>query len=744
MTATIGRPFERLDGPLKVTGTARYCAEMPLPGLVHAVIIGAEVPSGRITGIDTSAAEKINGVLAVLSHLNLPKVAVAPKLFNSFAGNSAPGQSFFPMQDDVVHYAGQHVAIVIAETLDQAEYAASIVDISYERTASLTTIEEGRDRSYVPRMILGGLLPGRLGRGDIDAGLARATVLVDRTYYLAANHHNPIEPSNTIAYWERGKLVLHDATQGPIATQLTVAQLLGLPPSNVRVLTEFVGGSFGSKAMIWDHPTLAALAARHVGRPVKLVLTREQMFSSCGHREEQEHHLTLGATDDGRLTALRHHKLSPTSHFDDWAEPSLDTAAGTYACENYEGVYNLIHANTITPTFMRAPGDASGMHALECAMDELAYATGLDPLELRLRNHADVDPVSGNPWSSKGLKECYQRGAELFGWSGRDPTPGSRRDGHWLIGTGMATAAYPVHLPVNPQRARARLYADGSAVIQASVSEFGTGVATAMTQVAADTLGIAYERVRFEGGDSDLPNIAAAVASGGTGAVSAAVYNATRALRDQLVAQAVADSGSPLHGADPGKVVVQDGRMSVSDRPDVGETYTALLQRNYMPDADALGTWNPPPLTTPHGLLTFGAQFAEVGVDMDLGLIRLRRMVGVFAPGRVLNRRLAHSQLMGSLLWGMSQALLEGTLMDSRVGKWANASLADYLVPVNADVPEIIVDTVEVEDKVVNPLGVKGAGEIGVVSAAAAIANAVYHATGRRVHHLPIRIEDML
>jgi xanthine dehydrogenase YagR molybdenum-binding subunit len=744
MSTAIGQSVDRVDGRAKVTGAGRYSAEIALANMAYAILIGAHVPSGRISDINTSEAEQAEGVLAILTHHNLGRIAAQPPLLPSLVGQAAPGETFFPLQDEVVHYAGQPVAIVIAGTLERAQHAATLVHISYEETPSTTILDQGHDHAYEPGRIFGGFLPGHQERGDVEAGLAGAAVRLDVTYRFAANHHNPIEPSATTAVWDGDRLTLYDSTQGITATQLTVAALLGLSPSKVRVITHFIGGGFGCKAMIWPHVTLAALAARHVGRPVKLALTREQMFSSCGHREEQQQHVVLGASREGHLTAFRHHKLSLTSPFDDWAEPSLGMSAQLYACPNYEGIYRLIHANTITPTFTRGPGETTGMFALECAMDELAYELGLDPLELRLRNHADVDPASGNPWSSKGLKECYQRGAERFGWQGRNQAPRSQRDEHWLIGSGMATAVYPVALFMPTQRARARLYADGSAVIQAGTQDFGMGMATVMTQVAADGLGITLDRVRFEYGDTDLPNTSAAVGSAGAGMVSAAVHNAAIALRDQLVAQAIADERSPLHHADPSSVVVSDGRMMLRDRPDSGETYGELLLRQRLQDTEALGNWTPPPLDTPYGLATFGAQFAEVAVDADLGLVRVRRLVGVFAPGRVLNPRTARSQLMGGMLWGLGQALLEATYMDSQRGRWANASLGEYLVAVNADAPDVEVDLVEVRDEVVNPLGVKGCGEIGQVGAAAAIANAVFHATGRRVHELPIRIEHLL
>jgi xanthine dehydrogenase YagR molybdenum-binding subunit len=744
MTPAIGQPIERVDGRVKVTGAARYTSDATAGHVAHAVVVGARVASGRVSAIDTAEAKCAPGVLAVLTHENLGKVKV-PRLFPSLFGRPAPGQTFFPMQDDQVHYAGQPVALVVADTLERAQHAATLVGIRYDETPSTTVIDQARDRAYVPERIFGGLIPGRSSRGDVEAGLAQAEVRLDATYRFAANHHNPIETSSATATWQDGRLILHDTTQGITATQMTVAALLDLTPANVKVVTQFVGGGFGCKAMIWHHPTLAALAAREVGRSVKLALTREQMFSGCGHREEQEQRVVLGATRDGRLTAVRHHKLSITSPFDDWAEPSLGSSAQAYACPSYEGVYRLIRGNTMTPTFTRGPGESAGMFALESAMDELAYALGLDPLELRLRNHADVDPERGQPWSSKGLKECYGLGAERFGWKARNPEPRSARDGHWLIGTGMATATYPVPAfpGLQPQRARARIYADGSAVMESATQEFGTGAATAMTQVAADFLGLALERVRFVYGDTDLPNASAAVGSAGSAMQANSVRAAASALRDQLVALAIGDEKSPLHGAEPSAVVVQDGRMMRRDQSG-SETYAELLQRRGIGDLEAVGSWNPTSWDTGYALTTFGAQFAEVAVDADLGVVRVRRMLGVFAPGRVLNPRTARSQLMGGMLWGMSQALLEGTLMDVRTGRWANASLGEYLVPVNADAPDVEVELIEVEDKVVNPLGVKGVGEIGQVGAAAAVANAVFHATGRRVRSLPIRIEHLL
>jgi xanthine dehydrogenase YagR molybdenum-binding subunit len=529
-----------------------------------------------------------------------------------------------------------------------------------------------------------------------------------------------------------------DSTMGVRATQLTVAYLLGVPLAHVHVRAGFVGGSFGMKAMVWPHSTLTAMAARVVRRPVVLSFTRPQMYTCNGHREEQEQSMSIGATSDGRLTAIRHEKLSLGSPFDDWAEPATGVSSQLYALENYRGVHRLIRGNTMTPTFTRGPGESLGVATLEMGMDELAYAVGIDPVELRLRNHTPTDP-RGNAWSSDGLPECLRLGAETFGWAERDPTPRSTRDGNWLIGSGMASAGYPIAFFFPEQRARARIHADGSAVFQTAFVEFGTGALTMATQVAADALGLDTDAIVIEAGDSDLPNSTSAVGSAGSSMISSAVHAAGTALRDQLIALAIGDAGSPLHGAEPGAVTVAGGRMSLADGS--GEAYGELLARNHTADAEATGSWRPPAFDGPYGLLTFGAQFAEVAVDPDLGLVRVRRLVGAFAPGRVLNPLLARSQLMGGMLWGMSQALLEGNHMDPRHGRWAASNLAEYLVPVNADAPEVTVEFVEVHDELVGPLGAKGVGEIGQVGVAAAVANAVFHATGRRVRELPIAPE---
>jgi len=743
MTGAIGQEITRVEGPSKVTGSAQYSGEIVLPDLAYAEIVGASIASGRVTAIDTAAAERAGGLAGVLTHRNLPKVNRVP-LLPSLVGGPAPGETFFPMQDDVVHYAGQPVAVVVADSLERAQHAARLVRVSYAESSSVTAIDQGRTDAYEPGKLFGGLMPASFRRGDAEAGLAAADLRIEASYRFAANHHNALEPPTTTAAWDGDQLTLYDSCQGIKAVQLTVAALLGISPSKIRVLTHYVGGAFGSKAMVWPHVTLTALAAQYVRRPVRLAVPRDQVFTSCGHREEQQQQVELGATRDGKLTAIRHHKISLTSPFDDWAEPAFGVASQLYACPNFEGIHRLVRGNTMTPTFTRGPGETLGVFSLECAVDELASELGVDPIELRLRNISEVEPTTGNPWSSYGLRECFERGARRFGWAGHGAEPRSQRDGNWLIGTGMATAGYPVAFFMHTQRARAHLYADGTAIVQTATQEFGTGAATVMTQVAADGLGIGLRDVRFEFGDTDLPTAGSPVGSNGAMMMSAAVHNAATSVRDQLITLAISDSQSPLHGADPSGVAVADGRMTLAGDSGTGESYSDLMRRHFMADAEAIGSWDPPPLDTPYGLLTFGAQFARVAVDADLGLIRVRQLTGAFAPGRVLNPMTARSQLMGGMLWGMSQALLEGTRMDTSSGRWANTSLGDYLVPVNADAPDVDVELVEVDDPITGPLGVKGVGEIGQVGAAAAIANAVYNATGYRARELPIAVEHLL
>ncbi|HAX76937.1 MAG TPA: hypothetical protein DCY88_14140 [Cyanobacteria bacterium UBA11372] len=748
----IGKPVSRVDGRAKVTGEARYSAEFPLENMAHGVFVTSSIARGRIKEIDTAAAYASPGVLAVLTHLNMPKLAKKPKL--GF-GAIQTSQSFAPMQGEEVFYSGQQIALVVADSLERATYAAKLVRVSYEVEKPVTA--KDLDKVYEPEMLWGGMFPNRMVRGNIEQGLGEAEVAIAQTYSIAGNHHNPLEPSATIAVWSGDKLTLYDATQGVFFTQSTVANLLGIPVGDVRVISQYVGGGFGCKGSVWPHTWLCAIAARQVNRPVKVALTREQMYTSVGYREEQKIQVTIGATREGKLTGIKHVKTSPTSPFDEWTEPSSVIMNSLYACDNFEASYRLIKANVMTPTFTRAPGEVPGMYALESAMDELADKLGIDPIELRLRNYTEVEPATGQPYSSKSLKQCYARGAQLIGWSSRNPKPASMREGNWLIGYGMASSAFPVYRPGTVQSSRATMLADGRAIVQCGAADIGTGTYTILAQVAADVLGISCDRISVEIGDSTLPNVTFAGGSTGAGAWSSAVHVAATQLRNKLVELALSNSESSLFGANVDDIATENGRLFLKSDSNKGESYTALLSRLQQPSVEAIGTWkvgegtgvdageatqeNP---SNKYAMKSFGAHFAKVKVDPDFGIVRIVKCVGVFGAGRILNAKTARSQLMGGIVWGIGQALLEHSHMDYNFGRYTNPNLAEYMIPVNADIPEIEIDFIDEVDPHINVLGVKGIGEIGMVGAGAAIANAIFHATGKRVRDLPISPDKLL
>lgn len=757
---SIGKPVDRVDGRLKVTGGARYATEYPVERVVHAVFATSRIARGRITRINTRSALDAPGVLAVLTHENIPKLARRPEAFAE--GGLQAGMSFSPLQDPEIFYAGQHIALVVAETLEQAEHAATLVDVSYREEKPLVHATDSGARLYEPKAIMGGGVPGRTRRGNPQQAIAASPVRVEATYTNSTCHHNPMEPSATTAVWNGDVLTLYESTQGVTNTQAVVARQLGIPRDKVRVITNFLGGGFGCKGTNWPHTSLCAIAARVVNRPVKLALSRQQTFTSHGHREEQTQKLTLSATRDGRLTAIVHEKTSPTSFFDDWAEPNGNVINMMYACPNFETSYKLARVNLMTSTFMRAPGEAPGMFALESGMDELAYKLGLDPIEIRLRNHADVDPSNEQQWSSKSLKQCYARGAELFGWSKRNSQPRSMRDGHILIGYGMASATYPIY-PAKSS-ARAQVFANGSARVQSGTTDMGVGTYTIMTQVAADNLGLPVNQVRFELGDTTLPTAPTSGGSVGAGVVSSAVYMACQALRAKATSMAIQDKSSPLFGAKPEQLAIENGRLFLRDNRDQGETYAQLLTRNGLADIAATGdaqygegysseVGHPESREpqqggggdrTKYSMHAFGAHFCEVRVDETLGQVRVSRWVGVHAGGRILNAKTARSQIIGGAVYGIGYALHEATHMDARYGRYVNSNLGEYHVPVNADIPDMTVEFVPEEDRHVNAMGVKGIGEIAMVGVAAAVANAIYHATGKRIRDLPITPDKLL
>ena len=733
----IGAPIDRTDGRLKVTGGAKFSAEHALPRLAHAVMLQSTIASGRITAIDTADAEAMRGVLLVMTQQNAPRLPVPAR----------PGPDEAPvnprlslLQDDVVHYNGQPIAVLVADTLEHAQDAARRLRVHYAPQTPLLDFDQAKRNPRRPAS-----QPGRpvdTSRGNVAGSLARAAVTVEATYTTPLENHNPMEPHATIAAWDGDQLTLHDSTQNVTGVRKTAARLLGMSAENVRVICPFVGGGFGGKGAAWSHVMLAAMAAKMTGRPVKLALERTQMFGPVGGRAMTEQRLRLGADGDGKLGVITHDTVSSTAFLDDFTEPCSTFTRMLYASDSLQTTQRLATLNLGVPTYMRAPGESSGSFAVESALDELAYALHMDPLQLRLHNHADIDPEKNLPWSSKSLRECYRVGAEKFGWARRTPEPRSMRAGRALVGWGMATATYPANR--RPAKAAASILADGSALVRSGTHELGTGSYTVMAQIAAAALGIPVARVRFELGDSALPEAPGSGGSQTVASVGPAVHAAAAAARAKLVALAVGDAVSPLLGAGVDQVGAENGWLFQRSAPERREPMAAVIARHGGQAVQADSSVTPGDERKQFSMHSFGAVFAEVHVDPDLGSIQVPRIVAAYGVGKLMNRKTGHSQLMGGIVWGMSMALFEKTEIDLRTGHVVNANLADYHVPVNADVGSIDITVVHEQDTRVNELGAKGIGEIGIVGVAAALANAVYHATGTRIRDLPITLDKLI
>jgi xanthine dehydrogenase YagR molybdenum-binding subunit len=739
----IGKPVNRVDGRRKVTGHARYAADFPVPNLAYAVGVQSPIAKGRITSIDGAKALAEPGVLGLLTHQNSPPLAQVTMEHQV----GKPGQTFIPLQSDDVAYAGQYVAVIVADSVAAAEHAAALVKVSYEEQPAVIHMEHALGSSFEPKK-MGRGDPAASDRGKPDEALASAAVKIDQTYTTPIENHNPMELSATIAAWDGDRLTLYDATQWVYGVRAVIASFLGSDQKNIRVIDPFVGGGFGCKGSIWPHEVLAALAAQHVGRPVKFVLTRSQMFTCIGYRPRTIQRVALGADAKGKLTATIHECTSQTSSWrDEWVETATRLTRMLYSCANVRTIQKLAAVNANTPTQMRAPGHATGTFALEVAMDELAAAVNVDPVELRLLNYAEMDEDQKIPFSSKALRECYRQGAERFGWSKRNPKPGSMRDGKTLIGWGMGTATYPTNR--QPSGAKVRLSTDGRVVVSCAAHDLGTGTYTTLTQIAAETLGVPMKDVSVELADTVLPQAPVAGGSQTSASVGPAVKTACEHLIEALKDKAIADHASPLFNAGKEQIAVADGRIFHAQNPGSGEALADLLRRNDGKPVE--GSTEAPPQKSSEkkpkpdfSKHAWGAQFVEVRIDPRLGEIRIGRAIGAFAAGQILNAKTARSQLMGGMVWGISAALMERTVYDPDRGKVVNDNLADYLVPVNADIPPIDVLFVEEKDEHVNSLGVKGIGELGITGIEAAIANAVFHATGKRLRDLPITLEQLL
>jgi xanthine dehydrogenase YagR molybdenum-binding subunit len=733
----VGQPISRVDGRLKVTGGARYTADIPFGDIAHAAIVYSTVANGRSVSIDTAAAGEASGVLAVLTHKNMPRMN--PQAWSHLRPQ---GQTYLPLQDDRIHYAGQPVALVIADTLDQATHAGTLIKILYEtQSPTVFDLRTAKEDAVEPSQRM---WPLSSSVGAADKAIADAAVKIEQTYTMPDRHHNPMEPHATLAVWDDdGTLTLYDSTQMVVGTRKLASLVLGIPQEKINVVCEFLGGGFGGKSWSWPHTLLAALAAKVVNRPVRLPLSRAQMYSMVGHQAATVQTIALGTDRLGKLTGIRHDSVNPTSVFDDYVEYAALASRHLWgASGGIATSHRVVHVNRNSPVVLRAPMEAQGHFALESAMDELAYATGVDPVELRLRNDTETDPYSGRPFSTRALRECLTKGAARFGWDKRTPAPRSMRDGRYLIGQGVAAAIF-THWRW-PGKARVTLNGDGSALVEAAAHDIGTGTYTVMAQVAADALGLAPDRVTVRLGDTRLPESHPAIGSATTANATAAVMLAARAARETAVELALTGRDAPFAGALPNDVIIADGRLGLT-KANLNITYPELLARNGLSSLVGDGDYNPvEEVNGPQAIFSFSAVFAEVRIDPELGLVRLNRFVGAYDAGRIINPKTARSQAIGGIIWGVGQALLEQSETDPASGQFINRNYSGYLVPTNADIPELDVLFVGGFDEEASPLGAKGLGELTAVSVAPAIANAVFHATGKRIRDLPITVEKLL
>ncbi|MFE6821620.1 xanthine dehydrogenase family protein molybdopterin-binding subunit [Streptomyces sp. NPDC057690] len=690
MTA-VGAPAERREGREKVTGTARYAAEQPLPGRLFARPVPAAIVRGRVTDVDDAAALALPGVVTVLTHRNAPRLA------------SADDATLAVLQDPEVPNRGWFVALVVADSPEAARAGAAAVRVTCVEEKHDVTLTAAHPRAYVPEKI-NGMFPGARELGDPDGAFADADVRVDVGYRVPPLHNHPMEPHASTAYWDGDRLTVHTSSQGTTVVRAVLGTMFGLANERITVVAEHVGGGFGSKGMPRPDVVLAAMATWHTGRPVTVVLPRRVLPTSVGHRASTLHRLRLGADSDGRLTSLVHEVTTYTSRIKEFVEYAGIPARIMYAAPNLRSRHHVVRLDVPTPSWMRAPGEAPGMYALESALDELAETLGMDPVEVRVRNEPDAEPDSGKPFSSRHLVECLREGARRFGWSDRDPRPRTRSAGPLLLGTGVAAATYPVQ--VYPSRAAARALPDGSFLVEVNAADIGTGARTVLAQAAADALQAPLERVRIRVGSSDLPPAPLAGGSSGTASWGWAVHEACTRLAVQL-----AEHQGPL--------------------PEQG--LEARADTKGAADAES-----------PFARHAFGAHFAEVSVDTVTGEVRVRRLLGVYAAGRILNPRTARSQFVGGMTMGLGMALTEGSTLDPAFGDFAESDLAAYHVPAHADVPDIEAHWIHEDDPHLNPLGGKGIGEIGIVGTAAALGNAVHHATGVRFRELPLTPDRVL
>jgi xanthine dehydrogenase YagR molybdenum-binding subunit len=734
--SNIGQPLTRRDGVLKVTGAAEYAADHHPPGMLYAVLAVSSIARGRVAFLDVAAAKAHAGVVAVMTPANKPALAQDPdEKTNPFMFR------LDLLQSDRVRYANQPIAVVIAETLEAATEGAALLSPRFDTDPARMGLDA--TESFVPPSVGVGN-PTEVHRGDVEAGLAAASKRIEATYETAPQYHNAMEPHAIVAAWDGDTLSIDTPSQGLAMAKGRLAGLFGISPDKIHIRSPFLGGGFGSKGFIAGPQVLGVMAARMVGKPVKLVLRREQMFGPVGHRAPTRQTLRMGADNDGKLTALDHRAKTWSSTFDDFFEPAADASHTLYASPAIATSHEGVRVDTGTPLFMRAPGEATGSIALESAIDEMAHACAMDPLAFRLKNYAEVEPISGKPFSSKALHDCYRQGAERFGWARRPLAPRQLRDHDGLlVGWGLGTATFPAIM--FQAQAKAVLRQDGGGVMEIGAHDMGQGAWTALAQIAADGLGLDLDRLEFRSGTSDLPDGGIAGGSSHTATAGTAIHNAGAEVIARLADLATNDDRSPLFGAGNAGVIARGGRLFRRDDESRSESYADILRRAGRAQIEGHGSSAADPaVQSTYATHAHGAVFAEVKVDPDLGQMRVTRLVGAFAAGRIINPRLVRSQLFGGMIWGVSVALYERAIMDPRSGRPMNPNLAEYHIPVNADVPSLEAILVEEEDPHVNALGIKGVGEIGVTGSAGAVANAVWHATGVRVRKFPITLDRLI
>src|SRR5580704_624375 len=734
--SNIGQPLTRRDGLLKVTGAARYAADQHPPGMLYAVLAVSTIARGRVAFLDVAAAKAHPGVVDVITPANRPPLALDPdEKSNPFMFR------LDLLQSDRVRYANQPIAVVVAETLEAATQGAALLAPRYEVEPARVGLDA--DESFVPATVGVGN-PAHVARGDVARGLASASRKITATYETPSQYHNPMEPHAIVAAWDGDTLSIDTPSQGLAMAVGRLAGIFGISPDKIHIRSPFLGGGFGCKGFIAGPQVLGVIAARAVGRAVKLVLRRDQMFGPVGHRGATRQTVRLGADRDGKLVAIDHHTRTTSSTFDDFFEPASDISHTLYASPAIATSYEVVRTDIGTPLFMRAPGEATGSVALESAIDEMAHACGMDPLAFRLANYAEVEPISGKPFSSKALRDCYTQGAARFGWERRALAAREMRDRDGLlVGWGVGTATFPAIM--FQAEAKAVLRRDGGGAMEIGAHEMGQGAATALAQIAADSLGLDIDQVEFRSGTSDLPDGGIAGGSAHTATAGMAIHNAGADVVARLADLATNDDRSPLFGAGNAGVIARGGRLVRRDDESRSESYSEILGRAGLAEIEGQGNSaaNPAAQST-YAMYAHGAVFAEVKVDPDFGQMRVTRLVGAFAAGRIINPRMVRSQLYGGMIWGVSFALHEHALMDPRSGRPMNPNLGEYHVPVNADVPSLEAILVEERDPHVNALGIKGVGEIGITGTAGAIANAVWHATGVRVRKFPITLDRLI